>query len=248
MLSRASTAASGGNAAETERWLANADGAGAARTDMANIRRSLQDTLIGTRADKVGGLAQSFTTALTNNQLLQPEKASAKAYFLQLLNTDSGNPVVATARQGLGGAYLRELRSALARSDLGSADAWLLEARTVGFASADLDAAERELVATRERLAQQTSVIGANSLERVEYVEPKFPAATRNRGMSGWVELEFTVRSDGSTADVVVTNSNPRRTFDAAARNAIAQWRYKPVTRDGKAVDQRVAIRIRFSD
>jgi TonB family protein len=248
MLSRASTAASDGNAAETERWLANADGAGAARTDMASIRRSLQDTLIGTRADKVGGLAQSFTTALTNNQLLQPEKTSAKAYFLQLLNTDSGNPVVATARLGLGGAFLRELRSALARSDLGAADAWLLEARTVGFTSGDLDAAERELVATRDRLAEQTSVIGANSLERLEYVEPKFPAATRNRGMSGWVELEFTVRSDGSTADVVVTNSNPRRTFDAAARNAIAQWRYRPVTRDGKAVDQRVAIRIRFSD
>jgi TonB family protein len=247
-LSRAASAATSGHAADTERWLANADGAGAPRSDMANIRRSLQDTLIGTRADKMGGLAQSFTTALTNNQLLQPETTSAKAYFLQLLNTDSGNPVVATARAGLGGAYLREMRSALGRNDLGAADAWLLEARTIGFTNGDLDAAEKDLGATRERLAQQTSVVGANSLERLTYVEPKFPAATRNRGLEGWVELEFTVRNDGSTADIVVTNSNPRRTFDSAARNAIAQWRYKPVTRDGKTVDQRVAIRIRFSD
>jgi TonB family protein len=248
LLSRAAAAASGGNAADTERWLANADGAGAGRPEMANIRRSLQDTLIGTRADKMGGLAQSFTTALTNNQLLQPENASAKAYFLQLLDTDSGNPVVATARSGLGAAYLREMRTALGRNDFGAADAWLLEARTVGFTSGDLDAAEKNLAETRERLAQQTSVVGANSLERLAYVEPKFPSATRNRGLEGWVELEFTVRTDGSTADIVVTNSNPRRTFDAAARNAIAQWRYKPVARDGKAVDQRVAIRIRFSD
>ncbi|MBC8025950.1 MAG: energy transducer TonB, partial [Steroidobacteraceae bacterium] len=248
MLSRASTAASAGNPADTERWLANADGAGAARSDMANIRRALQDRLIGTRADKMGGLAQSFTTALTNNQLLQPENTSAKAYFLQMLNTDSGNASVATARQGLGGAYLREMRSALGRNDLGAADAWLLEARTVGFASGDLDAAEKDLGATRERLAQQTAVVGANSLERTEYVEPKFPAASRYRGFEGWVELEFTVRPDGSTADVVVTNSNPRRTFDAAARRAIEQWRYKPVMRDGKAVDQRAAVRIRFSD
>jgi TonB family protein len=140
------------------------------------------------------------------------------------------------------------MRSALGRNDLGAADAWLLEARTIGFASGDLDAAEKDLGDTRARLAQQTSVVGANSLERLTYVEPKFPAATRNRGMEGWVELEFTVRTDGSTADIVVTNSNPRRTFDAAARNAIAQWRYKPVARDGKAVDQRAAIRIRFSD
>jgi TonB family protein len=179
---------------------------------------------------------------------LQPENSSAKSYFLQLLNTDSGNPVVATARAGLGAAYLRELRAALGRNDFGAADAWLLEARTVGFASGELDAAEKNLTETRERLAQQTSVVGANSLERIEYVEPKFPSATRNRGLEGWVELEFTVRPDGTTADIVVTNSNPRRTFDAAARNAIAQWRYQPVTRDGKTVDQRVAIRIRFSD
>ena len=247
-LSRASAAATAGNAADTERWLANADGAGAARGELATIRRSLQDTLIGTRADKMGDLAQSFTTALANNQLLQPENTSAKAHFLQLLNTDAGNPVVATARAGLGAAYLREMRSALGRSDLGAAEAWLLEARTVAFASGDLDTAEKELAAMRARLAQQTSVVGANSLERVGYVEPKFPAATRNRGVEGWVELEFTVRPDGSTADIVVTNSNPRRTFDAAARNAIAQWRYKPVVRDGKAVDQRAAIRIRFSD
>jgi TonB family protein len=247
-LSRAAAAGTAGNAADTERWLANADGAGAGRPEMANIRRSLQDTLIGTRADKMGGLAQSFTTALTNNQLLQPENASAKAFFLQLLNTDSGNPVVATARTGLGAAFLREMRSALARNDFGAADAWLLEARTVGFASGDLDAAEKDLAQARARIAQQAAVVGANSLERITYVEPKFPAATRNRGLEGWVELEFTVRTDGSTADIVVTNSSPRRTFDGAARNAIAQWRYKPVTRDGKAVDQRAAIRIRFSD
>jgi protein TonB len=66
--------------------------------------------------------------------------------------------------------------------------------------------------------------------------------------MSGWVELEFTVRADGSTGDIVVTNSSPRRTFDAAAVTAVEQWRYKPVMHDGRAVDQRASIRIRFSD
>jgi TonB family protein len=248
LLARAAAAAIAGNAADTERWLANADGTGASRPEMANIRRSLQDTLIGARADRMGTLARSFTTSLTNNQLLQPEATSAKAYFLQMLNTEAGNPVVATARQGLGGAYLRELRGALSRNELGAADAWALEARTISFTSAEFEAAEKDLLATRERLAQATSVVGANSLERLEYVEPKFPAATRNRGLSGWVELEFTVRPDGSTADIVVTNANPRRTFDNAARNAVAQWRYKPVTRDGKPVDQRAAIRIRFSE
>ena len=53
---------------------------------------------------------------------------------------------------------------------------------------------------------------------------------------------------DGSTGNVTVTNSNPRKTFDAAAIAAVSEWRYKPVMREGKAVEQRVAVRIRFSD
>ena len=248
LLTRAATAANAGNAADTERWLANADGAGAGRQEMTAIRRLLQDTLIGARAGKITTLTQSFNGALGANNLLQPADSSAKAYLLALINTDSANPAVASARQGLGAAYLKELKSALGRGDLNAADAWLLEARTIGFASDELTAADAELAAAREAAAQKTSVVGANSLARVEYVPPKFPASMRNRSMNGWVELEFTVRADGSTADIVVTNSNPRRTFDSSAVAAISQWRYKPVMKSGKPVDQRVAVRIRFSE
>ncbi|HTU67156.1 MAG TPA: TonB family protein [Steroidobacteraceae bacterium] len=248
LLSRAGTAAAAGNAAETERWLANADGAGATRPDMANIRRSLQDTLIGARATKMTALAQSFTNALGANQLLQPADTSAKAYLLELIRTDAAHPTTTGARQNLGLAYQRQLRAALARGDLRDADAWLNEARTISFSSDDLNAAEAELTASREKAAAANDVVGANSLQRLEYVAPKFPASTRNRNMSGWVEIEFTVKSDGSTDDIVVTNSSPRRTFDNAAINAVREWRYKPVVRDGKAVDQRAAVRIRFAD
>ena len=62
------------------------------------------------------------------------------------------------------------------------------------------------------------------------------------------MELEFTVRTDGSTGDIVVTNSYPRNTFDSSAVRAVSQWRYKPVMLNGRAVDQRAAVRIRFSD
>jgi protein TonB len=90
--------------------------------------------------------------------------------------------------------------------------------------------------------------VGASSLARVEYVAPKFPANIRGHEANGWVELEFTVRTDGSTGDIVVTNSYPRKLFDSSAVRAVSEWRYKPVMRAGKAVDQRAAVRIRFSD
>jgi TonB family protein len=248
MLGRAAAAAGQGNAAETERWLANADGAGAARPEMTQIRRSLQDTLIGARAAQMSTLTQSFTSALAANRLLQPAGDNAKVHFLALLETDSTSAAALSARQGLGNAFAQELRGALAREDVAAADSWLEEARMISFTSADLSALEKQLGEVRERLAQRDSVVGAGSLQRLEYVAPKFPAATRNRGMSGWVELEFTVLPDGSTGDIVVTNSSPRRTFDNAAMTAVSQWRYKPPLRDGQAVSQRAAVRIKFAD
>jgi TonB family protein len=248
LLARAGAAAGAGEAADTERWLANADGAGAPRTEMANIRRALQDTLISARASRMSALAQSFTTALAANQLLQPAATSAKSFLLELMRTDAANPTTTGARQNLGAAYLRQMRGALSRGDLEDADAWLNEARIIGFADPDLEAAATELGAARDKAEQARLVVGANSLQRLEYVAPKFPASTRNRNVSGWVELEFTVMPDGSTGDIVVTNSNPRRTFDAAAINAIREWRYEPVIRDGQAVEQRASIRIRFTD
>jgi TonB family protein len=251
LLERAASAASAGNAVETERWLANADGAGAQRQEMTTIRRALQDTVIGARAGKMTTLTQSFAAAMGANRLLQPANDNAKAHLLAMINTDASHPSVASARQSLGNALLAEFRGALSRGDLNAAATWLNEARGAGFSGDDLKTAEGDLVAARDKAASQgSSVIGANSLERIEYVAPKFPAAQRNRTLasSGFVELEFTVMPDGSTGNVTVTNSNPRKTFDAAAIAAVSEWRYKPVMREGKAVEQRVAVRIRFSD
>ena len=251
MLDRAATAASAGNAADTERWLANADSAGAPRQEMTAIRRSLQDTLIGARAGRMTSLTQSFTAALAREPAVQPANDNAKAHLLALINTDAGSPAVASARQSLGNAYLDEVRGALARNDLTAADTWLNEARTIGFSGDELKAAEAELAAAREKAAQAQRGLSRREVALASASNTwrrNSRRSTRNRGITGWVELEFTVRTDGSTGDIVVTNSNPRRTFDNAAMTAVSQWRYKPVMRDGKPVEQRAAVRIRFSD
>jgi TonB family protein len=248
VLTRAGAAASTGDAAETERWLANADSVGAPRQEMTAIRRLLQENVIGARNAQATTLAQSFNAALGANRLVQPANASAKYFLLRLINLDSSNAAIPAARQGLGQAYLRELRGALARGDIAAADSWVIEAQTISWNSADLNSAQSDLQAARQRAAQRSQVVGANSLARERYVAPKFPASTRGRSVDGWVELEFTVRTDGSTADIVVTNSSPRKTFDSVAINAVEQWRYKPVLRDGKPVDQRASVRLRFTN
>ncbi|HUQ11557.1 MAG TPA: TonB family protein [Steroidobacteraceae bacterium] len=248
LLDRAASAAAAGNAADTERWLANADGAGAPRQEMTTIRRSLQDTLISARAERVTSLTRSFNAALSGKKLLQPANDSAKTHFLALISTDATSAAVSTARQGLGAAYLSEAREALARGDVADADNWLNEAHTIGFGPPELGELEKQLSDARTSVPVRAEVVGANTLQRLEYVAPRYPVLSRMSRGAGWVEVEFTVRADGSTGDVVVTNSSPRRTFDNAALVAVAQWRYKPVMRDGKAVEQRAAVRIRFAE
>jgi TonB family protein len=135
------------------------------------------------------------------------------------------------------------------RGDIAAADSWLLEARTISFVSADLNAAESELSAARAKRLQNAPAWSAPTSCRASTTRRqnfRRPSATAT--IDGWVELEFTVLRDGTTGDIVVTNSNPRKTFDSAAINAVAQWRYEPVMRDGKAVEQRAAVRIRFTD
>jgi periplasmic protein TonB len=46
--------------------------------------------------------------------------------------------------------------------------------------------------------------------------------------------------------DIKVTGSEPRRVFDNAAINALRRYRYKPVLKDGQAVEQRARIRMGF--
>ena len=239
LLTRAGAAASAGQAAETERWLANADGAGASRQELTNIRRMLQDQLIGARGNKVSDLAQSFNAALTGGRLLQPANGSAKSYLFQLIQTDAANPAVASARQGLGKAYLAELRGALARGDIAAADAWLLEAHD--FHSARSSTRRRADRRGRVRTPRNAPRGGRQLAAARRIRAPKFPRprATANEP-AGWSSNSRCGRR--LHGDIVVTNSSPRRTFDNAAVTAVRQWRYQPVMRDGKAVEQRAAV------
>jgi protein TonB len=104
----------------------------------------------------------------------------------------------------------------------------------------DLDAA----VAGQQFLAK---VVGAGTLSLVKSVQPTYPAKAESSKIQGWVELDFTVAESGEVKDIAVHGSSTPGVFDGAAINALSQWRYKPMLRDGKAVAQRARIRIRFT-
>ncbi len=57
--------------------------------------------------------------------------------------------------------------------------------------------------------------------------QPEYPRAALRNGVSGEVTVSFTVNADGSVGDARVVNSNPRRTFDGAALDAIRKWKFE---------------------
>jgi protein TonB len=79
----------------------------------------------------------------------------------------------------------------------------------------------------------------------LQRIEPKYPDSLRAAKKNGLVVLQVTVDQQGSVLNpVVVRHSEPE--FEAAALEAVRQWRYEPATAEGKPVAVYVTITISF--
>jgi protein TonB len=78
-------------------------------------------------------------------------------------------------------------------------------------------------------------------------IEPQYPREALIEGISGWVEIEFTIEADGSVSDPKIIDARPRRMFDRNAIRAIYKWKFKPRIIDGKPVARRATQRLEFT-
>ena len=67
-------------------------------------------------------------------------------------------------------------------------------------------------------------------------VAPVYPARALQRGLEGYVIVEFTVTRQGTVRDVGVVESTSTL-FERAAINAASKFKYKPRVIDGEAVE-----------
>jgi TonB family protein len=148
----------------------------------------------------------------------------------------------------LGARILEEGRGAISRQDYAAARRWMSEAREVGVDEAGTAALERDIVAAQNaNLRRSDEILSASQLMLTRYVKPTYPTSAQERGTGGWVEVVFTVRADGTTTEISVLASEPAGIFEQAAMSAVRRWRYEPVRRDGRAVEQRAKVRISFA-
>jgi protein TonB len=103
---------------------------------------------------------------------------------------------------------------------------------------------------TSAELAEATS-LGAGGADRgavpLVRVDPEYPPRARQRGIEGYVDVEFTITAVGTVSEAHVIRSEPALIFDRAAINAVRKYRYNPMIRNGVPVERAgERIRIRF--
>jgi protein TonB len=69
-------------------------------------------------------------------------------------------------------------------------------------------------------------------------VNPQYPLRASERGIEGWVAVEFTISKLGTVKDPHVIGSHPSSIFDRSALKAIRKWKYNPKIEDGEPVER----------
>jgi TonB family protein len=247
VVSEARKALAAGNADQGEHWIQAASDSGVSREDISSLTREAQRVRTAAKADATARLALLFNQRMTQGRVVDPAADSAKFYLAQLVQADATHPSTQLAHQAFAARTLEEAKAAVRRQDYAGTRRWLAEAHDAGADDASISSVERDITAAQDTAKRTNEFITASSLQLTRYVPPDFPVAARARGMSGWVDVQFVVRTDGSVADVIIMGAEPVGIFERAAVDAVRKWHYKPVVRNGEALNRRARLRVQFA-
>jgi len=215
---------------DAEKLIVAAAELGARPEDLSNMRSELRQRAIVNRAESL------FQERMGQGRLVDPAEDSAKYYLTQLMRSEPNNPGTQVAQQAFGDRTLLEASTAIRTRDFDNAQRWLREAADAGVAPARVASMQGDLRAAQQQAASSASTAAAASspvapstpLTRTHFVNPVYPSIAIARALGGYVVVQFTVKPDGETSDIVVTEAVPAGIFDKAATDAVRQWRYQP--------------------
>lgn len=76
---------------------------------------------------------------------------------------------------------------------------------------------------------------------------PEYPRLSKRAGEQGKVFMKVLVSTEGLPASVEVSKSSNFERLDAAAVNAVKQWRFEPARKGGKAISAFVIVPLSFT-
>jgi protein TonB len=76
---------------------------------------------------------------------------------------------------------------------------------------------------------------------------PAYPHRAKRARIEGWVNISFTIETDGSVSNIQVLSAEPEGIFERSTLKTVAQWKYKPQLLAGKPSARRVVQTINFT-
>jgi periplasmic protein TonB len=233
-LHKAHDAALGGHSAEADKWLAAARAAGMTSADLAGYQRDVAAARERAATAQSDRLVQLARARLQDGHLTDPPNDSAIYYLNQLksgygdsatvesIGRDFAARLLEQAARSARAGQLSEMRSELELAQRWGADPVLVQAvqQVATGGGANANAASP---ATPQGLPPGFVP------KRTRYEEPQYPVQALENGVSGSVEVAFTLDVGGRPRDVRVVQATPPRIFDRAAVTAVTHWRYQPV-------------------
>lgn len=220
----------------------------AVRDSVADLREAQQaaeaERIEGERAAAVRATRtwmEKVRGAIADGRLIGPAGDCA----LEFIGERPGDEFAQQLRGELYSAVVADAGSRIEAGSLESAEPLLAAAEDIradGEQTTELRAALED--AFREREAAR--VLPITDLTRRNTVPAKYPRRAEERGISGWVEVLFTVTASGETADVSVANSEPKDVFDEPAVEAVQQWLFEPREFRGQTIAQRATAKLVF--
>jgi protein TonB len=103
---------------------------------------------------------------------------------------------------------------------------------------------EGALDGTDTASAEQAPVL--RKLRVVDMRPPNYPPSARRQGIEGTVRVRVLVGPDGRVIQALVFKTSGDDALDAAALEAVVDWRFEPAQRDGEAVRAWASVPIAF--
>ena len=211
------------------------------------------DTPVDGQADDTGGtdfgaaLGARAAERLAAGQLLLPADDSAAYYLRELRRAAPSDPALASG--------ISDLIDALSQRALASAQAGRYdEAQSLLDAAASFGVQDERLTAVAARIVAQrialegARVLPAGEMVNTRVVRPRYPIRALRNNTEGYVLLNFTVLTDGTTDEIEVVESSDKYAdqFRRMAVAAVAQWEFVPREFLGQVIEQRVQARVTF--
>lgn len=210
--------------------------------EKANERAEIVETERANAARETADWMARVRDAIAAGNLVGSDDDSAQAALAERGDDDE---IAGQLREELLSAVLANASTSVFEGDLDTASSLATAAREIDPESTEVT----DLLAAIDRayITQESArVLPVTELVRLTNVRANYPRRAEERGISGWVEVVFTVSTSGQTEDVTVTGAEPPNIFNSAATNAVAQWTFQPRVYRGQPIPQRATARLVF--